>query len=380
MPRRKRLVSELPAEEAAALRKDYAALFDLYPNEIRWAGYYEYLLGQGYQLRPRFRPGWVPSWKDKNLDPHECEDSWSRLSRLTLDAVRISDGQQVMIKKLLPSTDDSGDDGEKEFKIVKYLSSSSMREDSRNHSMAYLDHFPIPDVPGGSFLISPLYVPWDTVPLQTVGEAVDLMQQLLEGLAFLHHHHIAHRDCTPPNIMMDWRPMVDEPFHPIHNDLSFDGEYHIEIRPRSQVPVLYYFIDFGLSTWFETKADEPLVTGRYGREQSVPELNSSKPYDPFKVDVFILGAFIQRDLISRYPGLGFLGPLVSGMTKYKPAARPAASQAVQTFGRLVANLPPGALALPLAYRPPGFIESIILAIREFFSRCALMIQRALRLA
>lgn len=79
MARRKRLVSELPAEEAALLHRDFAALFDLYPNEIRWAEYYEYLLGKGYQLRPRFRPGWVPSWKDKNLDPHECEDSWSRL-------------------------------------------------------------------------------------------------------------------------------------------------------------------------------------------------------------------------------------------------------------------------------------------------------------
>lgn len=97
---------------------------------------------------------------------------------------------------------------------------------------------------------------------------------------------------------MDWRPMIDEPFHPIHNDLSLDGEYNIEVRPRSQAPVRYYFIDFGLSTWFETKQTAPLVTGRYGREQSVPELQSSKPYDPFKVDVFILGTFFQRDLIS----------------------------------------------------------------------------------
>lgn len=105
------------------------------------------------------------------------------------------------------------------------------------------------------------------------------------------------RDCTPPNIMMDWSTLIDEPFHPIYNSFSLDGEYHIDIRKRSQGNVRYYFIDFDLSSWFENPDTPALVTGEDGREQSVPEIHDKKPYDPFKVDIFIIGAFLERDLV-----------------------------------------------------------------------------------
>lgn len=97
--------------------------------------------------------------------------------------------------------------------------------------------------------------------------------------------------------MMDWSSLVDEPFHPIYNVYSLDGEYELDIRNRSQGNVRYYFIDFGLSTWFENQDTPTLVTGQDGREQNAPELHAGKPYDPFKVDIFILGAFLERDLV-----------------------------------------------------------------------------------
>lgn len=96
---------------------------------------------------------------------------------------------------------------------------------------------------------------------------------------------------------MDWSPLVNEPFHPIKNHCSLDGEYYIDIRNRSHGKVRYYFIDFGLSSWFEDQNTPTLVTGEDGREQTVPELHEGKPYDPFKVDVFIIGAFLERDLV-----------------------------------------------------------------------------------
>lgn len=115
-----------------------------------------------------------------------------------------------MIKKMLPSTDDSGDDGQKELRIVQYLSSPTLQSDRRNHAMPYLDSFPIPDISEGTFLVSPLYVEWDKIPLETINQAIDFVNQLLEaskhtdhvswklrnfeqGLAFLHEHRIAHR-------------------------------------------------------------------------------------------------------------------------------------------------------------------------------------------
>jgi hypothetical protein len=33
--------------------------------EQRWANHYEWLKSRGYLLRPRYAPGWVPSWKGK---------------------------------------------------------------------------------------------------------------------------------------------------------------------------------------------------------------------------------------------------------------------------------------------------------------------------
>ena len=38
-------------------------LAKLYPYEQKWRARQPELLQRGYQLRPRFRPGWKPSWR-----------------------------------------------------------------------------------------------------------------------------------------------------------------------------------------------------------------------------------------------------------------------------------------------------------------------------
>ncbi|WP_430997908.1 hypothetical protein, partial [Klebsiella quasipneumoniae] len=64
--------------------------------------------------------------------------------------------------------------------------------------------------PNGTFLVAPLFVAWDKVPLETINQAIDFIHQILEvtyhtfyahcklrldeqGLAFLHENRIAHR-------------------------------------------------------------------------------------------------------------------------------------------------------------------------------------------
>ncbi len=61
-----------------ALRAEGAALHaDLNEYEIRWRDRQEFLASQGYMLRPRYRPGWVPSWQtDSSRYPAEFEDYW----------------------------------------------------------------------------------------------------------------------------------------------------------------------------------------------------------------------------------------------------------------------------------------------------------------
>lgn len=49
----------------------------LTPDEVTWRDKQPLLESAGYMLRPRYRPGWVPSWtKDdnKNVDPTRFED------------------------------------------------------------------------------------------------------------------------------------------------------------------------------------------------------------------------------------------------------------------------------------------------------------------
>ena len=66
----------------ATLRDDYEptseevglVLAALTPDEEKWKDRYEMLKEEGYELRPRLRPGWKPSWLESGADPLECED------------------------------------------------------------------------------------------------------------------------------------------------------------------------------------------------------------------------------------------------------------------------------------------------------------------
>jgi hypothetical protein len=48
-------------------------------TEKRWTNYQPYLLAKGYQLRPRYQPGWVPSWTIHGGNPESCEDGWPEI-------------------------------------------------------------------------------------------------------------------------------------------------------------------------------------------------------------------------------------------------------------------------------------------------------------
>jgi len=43
--------------------------------ETWWSQHYEWLREQGYLLRPRYAPDWVPSWQGKDMDTFMYEDA-----------------------------------------------------------------------------------------------------------------------------------------------------------------------------------------------------------------------------------------------------------------------------------------------------------------
>lgn len=48
--------------------------YTLYETERWWKDRYSLFVEHGYELRPRLRPGWVPSWRGTNKLPFRCED------------------------------------------------------------------------------------------------------------------------------------------------------------------------------------------------------------------------------------------------------------------------------------------------------------------
>ncbi|KAB5588841.1 hypothetical protein CTheo_7718 [Ceratobasidium theobromae] len=304
--------------------------------EERWVSYQPYLLSKGYNLRPRYRQDWVPSWETNRQNPHDCEDRGDTLALKVLDATRVEDGRQVVIKLSVPSPDDRR--GTEEVEILQRFSYSEFEDDPMNHVVPCLDTFPVPDVPGGTFIVTPLLSKYDYPEFWDLGEVHDFLEQIFDGLEFLHKHDVVHCDIASPNVMMDARPLYDEPFHPFYQTRSLDGKRSIYPKYlRSQRPIRYYFIDFGYAKWFRDDNEPRAVVGWRAREQT-PEQEEGHAYDPFKADIYQLGAIIRRDLIPRISTLRFLLALAREMTDEDPSRRPSLAQARQTMNTYFAGL------------------------------------------
>lgn len=94
---------------------------------------------------------------------------------------------------------------------------------------------------------------------------------------------------------MDGRALFPAGHHPVRINNTIDAMHKATPLTRSERPVRYYYIDFGLSVKFPEGASH-LVVGDVGRDDEVPELSSDVPYDAFKVDVYALGNLYYKEL------------------------------------------------------------------------------------
>ncbi|KAK7688004.1 hypothetical protein QCA50_008374 [Cerrena zonata] len=187
---------------------------------------------------------------------------------------------------------------------------------------------------------------------------------------------ILRRDCAAANIMMDGRPLYPRGHHPVRMNYTPDGVYEIHPLNRQDHPVKYYYIDFGLSCHF-APGDVPLVVGTKGRDKEPPELSDKQPYNPFSLDIFILGNVYLKEFIQKYHGLDFLRPLASQMVKHDPAQRPTAPIALNMFRDIRARLTEPTLRWRLRSReetaPERVVYDTVAAAREGIYRIKKMI-------
>lgn len=111
--------------------------------------------------------------------------------------------------------------------------------------------------------------------------------------------HIVFRDCMALNIMVDARPMYPGMYHPRRiirtRDYSTDAKYF----SRTERPVKYYLIDFGLSRRYPAHEKNPLEIPILGGDKTVPEFleDPTTLRDPFPTDVYYLGNVIRRNFL-----------------------------------------------------------------------------------
>ena len=148
--------------------------------------------------------------------------------------------------------------------------------------------------------------------------------------------------------------MFPRGFHPVKDTLLYDLITPAPIIPRRDVGVKYYFVDYGISSYFPTGSEPHLVLGRDGRDQDVPELSDEVPYDPFKVDIFTIGNVLRHEFCTVsfcpsgsshcqtysqiYTNSIFLEPLAVSMCRPDPSRRPSAEEALRQWRAIRGNM------------------------------------------
>ncbi|KAI0311861.1 hypothetical protein OF83DRAFT_717094 [Amylostereum chailletii] len=298
-----------------------------------WRRHQPWLEQSGYKLRPRYIPRRELPWKNSKKSYSEFEEGQIPWFPYILDATRASDGAYVTLKRILPSR------GVAEREINELLASISSIPDPRNHCATPLEILQVPDDDMEQVIAMPLLRPFNDPDFDSFGEVVTFFSQIFEGIQFMHEHHIAHRDCTELNIMMDASPMYPQSFHPVKINRSCDWKGKAKHYTRTRRPPKYYFIDFGLSQRYDPANGPPRELPMRGGDKSAPEHeNYDTPCDPFPTDIYYLGNMIREVFIRKYLGFEFVERLVNDMVADDPAKRPDINEVVSRFKEIRSSL------------------------------------------
>ncbi|KAL1707160.1 kinase-like domain-containing protein [Schizophyllum commune] len=392
------MTTAVPPVQATSARERLAQRLNAPPRTVStiwdserwWIDHQPWLESRGYMLRPRYRPGWEPSWhseKDKG-GREQAEDSVPMSYPFLMDATRTSDGVVVMLKRVDTTRHPT------EVEMTTMFSSPPFSSEPRNHCIPVYDVLQDPDDDKYQLMVLPLLRSYASPRFDTIGEAIECFRQIIQGLCFLHENRIAHRDIHRLNIMMDASPLYTIPYHPIEQTKRRDVKgLAAASYTRTQRPVKYYIIDFGLSVRYDTLDPPPVEIPVLGGDKTVPEFKGDDPskrygglsnlYNPFPTDVYCLGNWIREDflersnevLTSKRLGFEFLRPLVESMTQADPSKRPTMDEVAERFESLAATLSSWKLRSRVAKENDNPFYSMYLSTTHWLRRVQLVALR-----
>ncbi|KZW01294.1 hypothetical protein EXIGLDRAFT_830242 [Exidia glandulosa HHB12029] len=298
-------------------------------HELIWTALYHHLKRCGYTLDGRYRPGWRPAaagTAHKRLLHLVREKASAMLfgpardgtplrpeEFRTMRATSRSTGARVYLKIIASSpTDPHG----QERDILELLNSEPHRSHPDNPCVPVHEFLSFPEVPDAdkpsshslSIAVMPVLQPLRHRRFSIIKALyLDVIEQSVRGLAYLHSMGIAHMDLCHSNLAMS------------------DGN----------APFRVYFLDFGLARQFLDLRRPVRVVWPGGRIQP-PEVrqNRLKPYDPFKADLYVLAReFLELNFVYN-PELSAVARVMSSQ---KPEERSTAAEALEIMHYTLAS-------------------------------------------
>ncbi|KAJ3823074.1 kinase-like domain-containing protein [Lentinula raphanica] len=310
-----------------------------------WIKHFEYFKDHGYMMRPRYRPGWKPSYNpEKVFEKLDAEDGQEMIHGDVMDALRMSDSLVVALKLVKVSTG--------ETRMATFFSNDTNNHNPRNHCVRILEVLPLPDEDDKKILVMTWMRPIMDPRFRTIGEGVQFFKEMIEvvfyvfGLQYMHENNVAHRDCSINNVAMDANAMYNRTFHPINTKKRYDWSGKVLHHSRTRRPPRYYLIDFGQSRLYDPSRSRPHEYALRSGGYMPPEGLEGTPCDPFATDVFLLGNLIRTSFLDGDPelfepgvsGFEFLRPLVMDMIAEDPSKRPTMDEVSSRFSQIVDRL------------------------------------------